>query len=44
MLPAVHPEDEPDHDRQDEMHEVQDHRNQVLWTDHSRAVEGVLQN
>jgi hypothetical protein len=42
VLPAVDPEDEPNNDRHDEMHEVQDHRDQVLGTNDAGVVKGAL--
>ena len=44
MLAAVDPEVEPDHDRQREVHEVEEHRDHVLPADDAGVIEGVLQN
>src|SRR5258708_16537422 len=42
VLAIGDPENEPDYDRQDEMHEIENHRGDVLYTHYACVVEGVL--
>jgi len=43
VVPAANPKDEADHDRQRKVHEVEEHRHDVLGADDVGLVELVLQ-